>query len=454
METTDEDLELAFQSLTSSSKHRATSIAVLANASKQNVSVRHRLANPTALKSLIEVIECSINDDIETLDLALRCIANACADNNAARDAIAKMGFSWALQCLHLPDTTIQILTTKVLYNICADDHENAQKRCYETGIHFALITFCAKIEDVDECSFAVDVLLWIVGQKAAAEPTLSQPIPEDSLRDLLSVPALYADTADLETLASLAETVLVFGRDPVVQAQIITTKQLGKVWRILELLQTRAVILDPAVEDQAEDLKILLALSMSLVWCLSDTAALPDFAKVYSLGDVEVKAVIGYIQARGGNVDDRGDPNGLQLTAACQTVGNLLWALRTETYAFLVTNDQLHQPLLEIVVHTGSAKEDAGILHSVAGLLIQLSRPSVEVRQIVGNDALAQAALERLCRHDMPNIQQEGIKLLRALGRECPANQERFAALAREAVVSASENSNAQAVSGAIESS
>lgn len=458
METTDEEFEAALASLSLSSTDRPNStgnaIAVLAKASKQNETARHRLADPAALKTLIEVVECSINDSLETLELALRCIANACADNNSARNAITDIGFSWALQCLHLPDTELQILTTKVLYNICAGDHEASQRKCYETGVHWLLISICAKSTgDAEECSFAIELLLWITGQKATADPTLSRPISEDSLHEILFLPTLFAKTAktaDLETFASIIETVLVFLRDPDVQIKIVTTKQVGKVWRILELQQSKAAALDADSEEGKEDLKLVLALSMSLVWCLSDTAALPEFAKTYSLEDVEVKAVISYIQTRGGVVADRGDPNGLQLTAACQTVGNLLWGLPTETYASLITSDQLHRPLLEIIIHTGSAKEDAGVLHSVAGLLIQLSRPSVEARQIIGSDDLAPAALERLCRHEMSNIQQEGVKLLRALGRECPNNQERFAALAKEALVAASQNSSAEA--GAIQ--
>lgn len=460
METTEEDLEAALKSLALSSKDRKNNshaIAVLANASKHNVAARHRLADPAALQTVVQVVECSINDSLETLELALRCIANACADNNGARDTMASLGFAWALQCLHLPDMELKILTTKVLYNICADDHEASQRKCYEAGIHFALINLCAKADagNVEECSFAIDVLLWISGQKAAVEPNLSRPMSEEYLHELLFLPLLYSKTADLETLASLVETLLAFARDPSVQAQIITTKQFGKVWRVLEILQMKAVGVNLEVEDTAEDLKLLLGLSMSLVWCLSDTAALPEFSTIYSLDHEEVKAVVNYIQARGGNIGDRGDPNGLQLTAACQTVGNLLWALPTETYVFLTLQGQLHRPLLEVLAHTGSAKENAGVLHSVAGLLIQLSRPSVEVRKIIGNDELAHPALERLCRHEMSNIQQEGVKLLRALGRECPLNQERFAALAREAVLSASQNSNARidnAETGAIE--
>lgn len=453
METTDEELEAALQSLSLAPTDRTTNsdaIAILANASKHKVTARHRLADPAALKTLIDVVECSINDSLSTLELALRCIANACADNNAARDVIAHIGLSWALQCLHLPDTELQVLTTKVLYNICADDHEASQRKCYEIGIHFALLSLCAKSGDLEECSFAIELLLWISGQKAAVEPSLSGPISEDSLHELLFLPTLYANTADLETLASIIESVLAFARDPIVQAQIVTTKQVGKVWRILELQQKKAASIGTQSEDTAEDLKLLLALSMSLVWCLSDTAALPEFSKTYSLDDQEVKAVVSYIKARGDIVGDQGDPHGLQLTAACQTVGNLLWGLPMETYASLITTDEFHRPLLEMVVHIGSAKEDAGILHSVAGLLIQLSRPSVDVRQIIGSDKLAPAALERLCRHEMSNIQQEGVKLLRALGKECPANQERFAALAKEAMfaaaaAAASENSNAE---------
>jgi hypothetical protein len=49
-----------------------------------------------------------------------------------------------------------------------------------------------------------------------------------------------------------------------------------------------------------------------------------------------------------------------------------------------------------------------------------------------------------------MSNIKQEGVKLLRALGKECPANQERFAELAKEALAASAENGDTAMVESA----
>jgi hypothetical protein len=101
-----------------------------------------------------------------------------------------------------------------------------------------------------------------------------------------------------------------------------------------------------------------------------------------------------------------------------------------------LVEREQLQRHILERILATGDEKEDAGVLHSLAGLLIQLSRPSALVREMIGGEAFARPALERLIRHEVSNVKQIGVKLLRALGKECPANQERFAELAKEALL------------------
>ena len=68
---------------------------------------------------------------------------------------------------------------------------------------------------------------------------------------------------------------------------------------------------------------------------------------------------------------------------------------------------------------------------HSIAGFLTQLSRPSPEVRERLADGLWVDEALALLCLHEKPQLKQDGIRLLRALGKDCSLNQERFESLA-----------------------
>jgi hypothetical protein len=92
----------------------------------------------------------------------------------------------------------------------------------------------------------------------------------------------------------------------------------------------------------------------------------------------------------------------------------------------------ELHACLFDIIAQ-GDNREDT--LHSIGGLLVQLSRASVQVRQQMGGYEVAPQAIDRLCRHERPEIKQGSIKLLKALGKDCPVNQRRFADLAQIAM-------------------
>ena len=401
-------------------------ISTLANATKWNTSTRQRLADPHILSSLVEIVDSSLSDSLETVDLALRCIGNACIENDSAREVLTSIGFSWALRCLQtatLYDTATAKLTAQVLYNICFD-FTPAQQQCYRDHVYHELIKLCAirSILRSDEKTIIIELLFYICSHK----PSDSDLVDDDSggLRDdLLLLPSTYQTYVDAETFAMLVETCLIYLRDARFQVAVIADDNAHNVWGMLQQTELRI----SSFTGDEEDEKILVALSVSLIWCLSDMAALPEFVTGYDLNDRWIKEVIHIVGVRDFSWSSR------LTTAACQILGNMLWKLRNPaTFAHLVENDQLQEAILGIL----SSSSDNELLHSEAGLLIQLSRPP-HAREIIGRDVMTRTALERLCRHETPEVKQAGVKLLRALGKECRANQERFADLANEVMSS-----------------
>jgi hypothetical protein len=158
--------------------------------------------------------------------------------------------------------------------------------------------------------------------------------------------------------------------------------------------------------------------------------SAMPEFSQTYDLSMEIVRYKVIDI------IGDASNNNARVLTAACQILGNLLWAMTDPgNFAWLVQSRRLHEPVFESMM----SLQDIELLHAAAGLLIQLSR-ATEVREAIGSSAHTRVALELLCRHDTPQLKQDGIKLLRALGRNCASNHERFADLAREVIQTSSQ--------------
>jgi hypothetical protein len=92
------------------------------------------------------------------------------------------------------------------------------------------------------------------------------------------------------------------------------------------------------------------------------------------------------------------------------------------------------------------AVSDSADFLHSAAGLLIQLSRPSVEAREEIANDRNALDAIKRLGQHTMQELNQDALMLMRALGKDAPATQERLKELAGEVMASVAETQQAAA--------
>ena len=92
----------------------------LAAASRSTPSVRQKLADPNVLERLIKHIEDPLEPS-SSPTAALRCIGNACIDNDDARETVTNLGFTWARKRLQSSDTEIRNLTILVLVNVCMD---------------------------------------------------------------------------------------------------------------------------------------------------------------------------------------------------------------------------------------------------------------------------------------------------------------------------------------------
>ena len=405
-------------------------IAVLANASRHNISARQQLADPKLLHTLIEVIDCSLDDSTEMVEVALRCIGNACIDNDTAREHITEFGFTWAIRCLgSYADNTglIAGLTIKVLYNICTDFDLSRQK-CFHDNVHHALIDYSTSpaaraADDVLMANLFVELLFWICSQKPSESGTT---LSQGTLKALLDLPALYESMIPNEEWAMLLGTCLTFLRDAQVQKQAVEQELVGKLWDALITNEDKIDSLDyTRLEPSESEKKLLVPLSTSMIWCLSDIAALPEFAAPRTLEASQLGQVLLFIIIEG-------SAHTRVLIAACQMLGNVLWSLQMRAVAdHLVESKHLHRPVLKTLVDSPNQE----LLHSAAGLLVQLVRPSSDAREIIGRDETTRDAVERLCKHETPQLRQDGIILLRALGKDCPANRERFADLAEAAM-------------------
>lgn len=526
-------VSLAFQAISSindagPSNFSETAIALrsLAESSKKSESTRQQLSQPILLNTLTSLLYTHSSasstlpeTDQETstviADSALRCIANTCTnnDNHTARDILCSSKtaafFPWASVYLSSSqnDFSIRLLTTKVLNNIC-HQHEVSQRICYEEKVHWGLIRFlnevCGKGLDDGELDGAINVLFEVSGQKTTTTkeaemlPLLSS-LPDDVLSGLLNLHSIR-NTAendyvkpwshDIETFATLSETILVFLRDEEIQKQIISNKLFPQVWQLLER-QEKLISQIPREgeggEEAEEDRKLMIPLQASLVWCLSDMAAIPAFATTYSHNSEVITQLTDVIHAaadtarriRGNSSEhtrtaDRCYPEKFQglsassqlFNAAAQILGNMLWTTQQQQqqqaspngnpdvfsspHAIISHTESIPYDLLDIVVSLpefrstpnnsnsstsppSPSPDTADTLHSITGLLIQLSRPSIAIREEIGAYEYTAPAIRKLCGHAREEVRQGGVKLVKALGRECVENQRRFGEMVAE---------------------
>ena len=407
---------------------------------------------------LIDLIECGLADSLDTTTAAIRFIGNTCIDNDEARDDAAALGFSWAGQCLDRGDSDLQVLTVKALYNICSD-HEAAQRACLNDHVPGQLIRYMlnrARVEPIvskwgDELwELAVDLLFDISAHRGKQASVTT--IPDDVLDGLLSLPTIDADkipAQSLDSFACLVEAALTYLRDDVVQAQVIDNKHFAKVWLIFSSVESR--LQDKLPDEQLEECRqLLLPLSTSITWIMSDIAARGSFVEHYNVEHAFVQRLVLLLidTDLAGLISDEAKQVGAErmANAACQIVGNVVWATRSFSPPPLphAVNGQadsqsvLTQRMRDLriaLIQILESAHSAELLHSAVGLLIQLTRAGSATRENIGSEA--PEAIERLCKHEQPELRQDAVKLLRALGKGCPENQKKYGSQLEEAIKS-----------------
>lgn len=439
-----ENLEQALNQLNLSSS-QSPDITVraahhLAEASKTNIPLRSEIGKPLILQQLVALVDCSLNDSIETTEVALRCIGNACIDNDIARRNITDIGFSWAKRCLTSGtegDSSLAVLTAKVLYNVCLD-FEEAQQQCYRESVHHELISLLGRrsvssAHGNGDAPLVIELLYLIASQRTTETSDTQSAMDRGIIAELLNLPSRYSAQLSTEDYTMLVGSCAALLRSGEAQAEL--PRCANNIWILLELNESYIESLRAQIDFDADDEKLLVGLSTDIIWSLSDASASSKLQEGNDTGTIWVDG--GVLKAISGG------PEHLQdrlFVGACQALGNMLWSTKNANrFAWLVEVRSIQHPLLRAL----SSSEDAEVLHSAAGVATQLCRPSVRVRGVIAADDSIDSALQRLCRHENPTIKQDGIKFLRALGQECPEIQHRFADLAKE-VLEAAASSNA----------
>jgi hypothetical protein len=249
-------------------------------------------------------------------------------------------------------------------------------------------------------------------------------------------------------------------------------------LWRILTCIERKI----KEAEGDAEDVKLLAALSTSFTWVLSDISATPAFAYQVTTNqggiirvfveDLSQLLTTGVAVSRAkytSDPDEIIDGDALRLhSAACQIFGNMLHGqvssedhvngshhqdreMQLSIFDILTSSEQpplavqdrhIYQRLFALM----TTCDNADFLHSAAGFFIQLSRPSPEVRAEIASDDNALAAIRRMGQHPMQQLNQDALMLMRALGKDTPSVQEKLKELAGEVMATVAETQKAAA--------
>lgn len=434
----------------------------LAAQSRESEATRHALAE--ILPHLLKVIENFDQTSQDLMGATLRCIGNACVENPEACNQVIPSGseLSWPAILLNERGTGIRDLAIKVLYNLCSQS-EDVQKRCYEASLHGSIISALhkqaksaqgTKDDPFGGLSFPIDLIFWITSQRPKEGDAMSKDQADGTddeqlrLRQLVELPSLLAGDLDIDDFATLLEVVLVFLRSPKNQAYVAEGKLTEAVWDIMNLNEDKLREADIAADDQ----KLLVALSTSLTWVLSDIADSDAFKKSEDAEGTFMGRVLPLTtpDANVSSCFSSDLDNGAirLLSAAYQVIGNFLHNVDPQFAVSLVRDRRIHERVFAIMVTT----DNADLLHSAAGLLIQLSRPSPEIRETISLDSKATPAIESLGRHSIQQLNQDALMLMRALGKDTPAVQERFKPLAGEVMATVAKAQQAAAASDAQE--
>jgi hypothetical protein len=496
----------------------------LAKLSREEETVRNRLASKDVLHRLMKILMTHPRTAAaaDLLAATLRCVGNACVSNPDACATVTEHKFDWYYTFLvpkkcnlrqsnkspdhtpgadgrtfyspsphwDMPPAEVRELAIKVLYNICSQSEE-AQKLCYIGGVDiqiFKILDDCDS-SPVENPSLAIDLLFWVTSHHKAlakdedAKKTHSSGRYTDVLflghwMTALSATCLLWNKVDVEDYATLLESMLVFLRDPAAMQEIRSEiPMLFLIWHIL----TRIELKIQETEGDAEDVKLLAALSTSFTWVLSDISATDSFAYqvttnqgdrvrplIEDLAQLLTTGVALSRAHRTHDADEVVDGDALRLhSAACQILGNMLHSQVSSKDRVQTVFDRYHRPF-DTILYTLPSNEqpfaiqdrhiyqrlfalmttcdNADFLHSAAGFLMQLSRPSPEVRAEIAGDDNALAAIRRLGQHPMQQLNQDALMLMRALGKDTPSVQEKLKELAGEVMATVAETQKATA--------
>lgn len=333
----------------------SNAVQTLATQSRESPDVRHELAK--SIPRLLQVIDKPKDVNQGVTAATLRCIGNACVDNqDACQDFVAAdFDLLYFVHLLESDTPELRDLTLKLLYNLCSQS-EAAQKKCFEACVHAPIISavFEAAESDADSSdlppSLAIDLLFWITSQsrgRDAASKSLKEGLGDPALKRLLRLPSMLAETLEIEDFATLLEIFLVFFRDPEIQNYAANERLVDVIWKTLEINEGKV----REVEGDPEDHKLLVALSTSLTWILSDVAASDSFA---AMENIENSAFLARLLSL--LTPDEGSPSAtpvgipdgdLRLTiAACQVIGNYLHSKGSDAAVPLIQDRRIHQRL------------------------------------------------------------------------------------------------------------
>ena len=96
-----------------------TSLELLASKSRESDTLRHKLAEPGILERIIEIITRVTKSPNGPLHPALRCIGNACFENEDAANHVSSLYLNWLIDMLRVGDRETVAIASNVLYNIC-----------------------------------------------------------------------------------------------------------------------------------------------------------------------------------------------------------------------------------------------------------------------------------------------------------------------------------------------
>jgi hypothetical protein len=491
------------------SENLFNAVSSLAKLSREEETVRNRLASKNVLNRLVEILMTHPRTlpAADLLAATLRCVGNACVSNPEACETVAEHKFDWYYTFLvpktcnlrqsnkspdhtpgadgwtlhqdsphwDTPPAEVRELTIKVLYNICSQSEE-AQKLCYIGGVDIQIFKVLDDYDSspVENPSLAIDLIFWVtshhreLAKDVDAKKTHSAGRYTDVLFGehwiiVLRATCMLWDQVDVEDYATLLESTLVFLRDPAAFEEIQGKVQnLSIIWRILTCIERKI----HEAEGDAEGVKLLAALSTSLTWIISDITAATGFAyqaithqreklNIF-LEDLSQLLTSGVALSRAHwsnsdwlsvPADKVVDGDALRLTsAACQICGNTLHSLALSEDSgeqlLAIQDRRIYQRLFSLM----TTCDNADFMHSAAGFLIQLSRPSPEVRAAIAGDNNALAAIRRLGQHPMQQLNQDALMLMRALGKDTPSVQEKLKELAGEVMATVAETQKAAA--------